>query len=386
MSTLLDFHSLDLKGKTVVIREDFNVPLHNGQIQNDARIKAALPTLEYALEKGAALILISHLGRPQEGVFDEEYSLAPVAKRLSEYLNRPVNLVKDWHHGFVVSPGQVVLCENVRFSLGEKDNDPILSAELAGLGDIYVMDAFATAHRAQASTQGALVKAPIACAGPLLQAEIAALDRALNTMDKPCLAIVGGAKVSTKLTILEALLKKVDYLIVGGGIANTFLAAKGYPMGQSLYEPDLVPMAQKLLSPKIILPLDLCVGSELSTTAQGQIKALNEVAETDRIFDIGPKTLQCYQDLISKARTIIWNGPVGVFEYPAFEKGTKALAQMIAQSSAFSLAGGGETVAAIEAYGISSKISYISTAGGAFLEYLEGKSLPSIEILKQRAL
>jgi phosphoglycerate kinase len=383
MTELKSLEKLDIKNKRVVIREDFNVPMKDGHIVNDARILAALPTIKYALDKGAAVILISHLGRPQEGVYDEAYTLAPIAERLSHYLKRHVTLIKDWHHGFMISPGQVALCENIRFSLGETANDEILSQQLADLGDVYVMDAFACAHRAQASTYGALTKAKEACAGPLLCAEVQALDRALLTIERPFLAIVGGAKVSTKLTVLEALLAKVDYLIVGGGIANTFLAALGHAVGSSLYEPDLVPLAKKLLSPKILLPIDVVVATELSATAKAITKNLDEITPEDKILDIGPKTSALYQSYIAKARTIVWNGPVGVFEYPPFAAGTKSIAESIAASSAFSLAGGGETLSAIENYHLNDKISYISTGGGAFLEYLEGKSLPAIELLQE---
>lgn len=384
MPKLITLDSLDLKGKRVVIREDFNVPMKDGKIMNDARITAALPTIRYALSKGAAVILISHLGRPQEGVCDEAYSLTPIAARLSQYLEIPVTLIKDWHHGFTIGAGQVALCENIRFSLGEAGNDATLSAQLAALGDIYVMDAFACAHRAQASTYGALEKAKIACAGPLLCAEINALDKALLHIERPFLAIVGGAKVSTKLTVLEALLAKVDHLIVGGGIANTFLAAQGHAVGSSLYEPDLIPMAKKLLSPKILLPVDVVVAAELSASAKPQIKTLAQIIPSDKILDIGPKTIALYQSFIEKARTIVWNGPVGVFEYESFAAGTKAIAHSIADSRAFSLAGGGETLSAIENYHLNDKISYISTGGGAFLEYLEGKSLPAIEVLARK--
>ena len=384
MSQLTTLDSLDLKGKRVVIREDFNVPIQAGKILNDARIEAALPAIQYALSKGASVILVSHLGRPQEGVCDEAYSLAPIATRLSEYLKMPVPLVKDWHHGFSIRPGEVALCENVRFSLGEAHNDATLSAQLAALGDIYVMDAFACAHRAQASTFGALQKAKIACAGPLLCAEIKALDKALNHIERPFLAIVGGAKVSTKLTVLEALIAKVDHLIVGGGIANTFLAAEGHSVGSSLYEQDLVSMAKKLLSSKILLPVDVVVATELSETAKPHIKSLEEILPQDKILDIGPKTIALYQSFIQKAKTIVWNGPVGVFEYPAFAAGTEAIAHSIADSKAFSLAGGGETLSAIEQYHLNDKISYISTGGGAFLEYLEGKSLPGIQVLERK--
>ncbi|MCD6045279.1 MAG: phosphoglycerate kinase [Gammaproteobacteria bacterium] len=383
MPKLKSLESVGLKNKRVVIREDFNVPMKDGQISNDARILAALPTIKYALAKGAAVILISHLGRPQEGVYDEAYTLTPIAERLSHYLKCPVTLVKDWHHGFAISPGEVALCENIRFSLGESSNDETLSQQLADLGDVYVMDAFACAHRAQASTYGALTKAKTACAGLLLDAEVTALNRALLTIERPFLAIVGGAKVSTKLTVLEALLAKVDHLIVGGGIANTFLAAAGYSVGSSLYEPDLVPLAKKLLSPKILLPSDVVVATELSATAKATTKSLEEIKAEDKILDIGPKTIALYQSYIAKARTLVWNGPVGVFEYPAFAAGTKNLAENIAASSAFSLAGGGETLAAIENYDLNDEISYISTGGGAFLEYLEGKSLPAIELLQQ---
>ncbi len=383
MSHLKSLATLDIRNKRVVIREDFNVPMKNGAIVNDARIVAALPTIQYALTQGASVILISHLGRPQEGVYDEAYTLAPIAARLSHYLKQPVTLVKDWHHGFAISPGQIALCENVRFSMGEKANDATLSQQLADLGDVYVMDAFACAHRAQASTHGALSKSKAACAGPLLCAEVAALDRALLSLERPFLAIVGGAKVSTKLTVLEALLAKVDHLIVGGGIANTFLAAQGHAVGCSLYEPDLVFLAKKLLSPKIILPIDVVVATELSATAKATVKNLEAITAEDKILDIGPKTIALYQSYVTKARTLVWNGPVGVFEYPAFSKGTQNLAESIAKSTAFSLAGGGETLSAIENYHLNDKISYISTGGGAFLEYLEGKSLPAIELLQE---
>ncbi len=386
MPKLRTLEDLELQNKRVVIREDFNVPMKDGKITNDARIRAALPTIQYALNHGAAVILVSHLGRPQEGVCDEASSLTPIAAHLSHLLKKPVPLVKDWHHGFSILPGEVALCENIRFSMGENSNDETLSAELAALGDIYVMDAFACAHRAQASTYGALAKAKIACAGPLLSSEVNALDRALIRMEKPFLAIVGGSKVSTKLTVLEALLNKVDQLIVGGGIANTFLAAAGFSVGASLYEPDLIPMAQKLLaSHKVVLPIDVVVANEISDTAKHEVKTPDLVSAQNKIVDIGPKTIALYENLIAKAKTILWNGPVGVFEYADFAKGTEHIAQSIANSSAFSLAGGGETLSAIDNSGVADKISYISTGGGAFLEYVEGKSLPAIALLESRS-
>ena len=381
---------LDLKDKRVLIREDFNVPIEDGVITSDNRIKAALPTIKQALQAGAKLILVSHLGRPEAGKYEEKFSLAPVAKRLSELLGQEVPLVKDWLDGVEVASGQAVLCENARFNKGEKKNDPELAQKMAKLCDIYVMDAFATSHRAEASTNGVGKYAPIACAGPLLVAELDALGKALENPAHPLLAIVAGSKVSTKLTVLENLLTKVDQLIVGGGITNTFLAAQGYNIGKSLYEADLLPEAKRLLQlakdrgTEIPLPVDVVVGDEFSKDAKATIKDVSDVTDDEMILDIGPKTVASLIEIINKAKTVLWNGPVGVFEFDQFGEGTKALANAIANSSAFSVAGGGDTVAAIEKYDIASQISYISTAGGAFLEFIEGKKLPAVQMLEEK--
>lgn len=381
---------LDLANKRVLIREDFNVPMQNSEITSDARIKAALPTIKYTLEKGAKVILMSHRDRPKEGEYQVEHSLAPVATRLAALLNLPVKFVVDWSKGVDAMKGEVILLENVRFLKGEKQNDPILAKNMAALCDIFVMDAFATAHRAEASTVGVAQYAPIACAGLLLHAEITALKQALEKPARPLLAIIGGSKVSTKLTVLSNLLTKVDQLIVGGGIANTFLAAKGFAIGKSLAEPDLINEAKRLLAMaeqnkiEILLPSDVVVAKEFSANAKPIIKLVDQVAADEMILDVGPKTAQIYRETILKAKTILWNGPVGVFEFAAFAAGTKALAQAIAESTAYSLAGGGDTIAAIEAFGISEKISYISTGGGAFLEFVEGKELPGVKYLKIR--
>ncbi len=382
---------LDLQHQRVVIREDFNVPLKNGVITSDVRIQAALPTIKLALKQNAAVILLSHLGRPVEGQWNAEDSLAPVAARLSELLKQDVRLIKDWINGVDVAPGQVVLCENVRFEVGENKSSEDLSKKLATLGDIFVMDAFATSHRAQASTYGIAKYAKIACAGPLLTAELDALGNALALPSRPLIAIVAGSKVSTKLTILEALSAKVDALIVGGGIANTFLAAAGFSVGKSLYEPDLLETSRALMQKlerekkRCPLPIDVVVAKSFSETANGVIKNITEIDADDMILDIGPKSIKQLEDILLEAKTIVWNGPVGVFEFPNFRAGTKALAETIASSSAYSLAGGGDTIAAIEMFGIEQQISYISTAGGAFLEFLEGKALPAVTILEQRA-
>jgi len=380
---------LNLQNKRVLIREDFNVPLQNGKITSDARIRAALPTIKYALNAGASVILLSHLGRPTEGTPCAEYSLAPVAGCLAELLNKPVQFVADWSQGISLAPGEVALCENVRFLPGEKSNDPTLAKKLAALGDVFVMDAFATAHRAEASTVGVAQYAPEACAGLLLSAELTALEQALQNPTRPMIAIIGGSKVSTKLTVLTTLLNKVNQLIVGGGIANTFLAAKGYAVGKSLYEPDLVTQAQQLLmvaqqnNTEILLPLDVVVATEFSATAKATIKKVSDVTENEMILDIGPQTAQLYAAALQKAGTILWNGPVGVFEFASFAAGTKALALAIAESPAFSIAGGGDTLAAIEQFAIADKISYISTGGGAFLEFVEGKELPAVKVLQR---
>ncbi len=382
---------LDLSGKRVLIRQDLNVPIKDGKVASDLRIKASIPTIKLALEKGAAVMVMSHLGRPTEGEFSEEFSLAPVADRMSELLEKPVRLERDWLDGVEVAPGEVVLCENVRFNKGEKKNDPELGKKMAALCDIFVMDAFGTAHRAQASTHSVAQFAPVACAGPLLSAELDALGKALEHPTKPLIAIVGGSKVSTKLTVLESLSQKVDQLIVGGGIANTFIVAAGYPVGKSLYEEDLVDEAKRLMAQAkangsdIPVPVDVVCAKEFSETAEATIKNVADVAEDDMILDIGPETAKQYADIIHKAGTIVWNGPVGVFEIDQFGEGTKAVAMAIAESPAFSIAGGGDTLAAIDKYGINDRISYTSTGGGAFLEFLEGKKLPAVEILEQRA-
>ncbi len=382
---------LDLSGKRVLIRQDLNVPIKDGKVASDLRIKASIPTIKLALEKGAAVMVMSHLGRPTEGEFSEEFSLAPVADRMSELLGKPVRLERDWLDGIEVAPGEVVLCENVRFNKGEKKNDPELGKKMAALCDIFVMDAFGTAHRAQASTHSVAQFAPVACAGPLLSAELDALGKALEHPTKPLTAIVGGSKVSTKLTVLESLSQKVDQLIVGGGIANTFIAAAGYSVGKSLYEEDLVDEAKRLMAQAkangsdIPVPVDVVCAKEFSESAEATIKNVADVAEDDMILDIGPETAKQYADIIQKAGTIVWNGPVGVFEIDQFGEGTKTVAMAIAESPAFSIAGGGDTLAAIDKYAINDRISYTSTGGGAFLEFLEGKKLPAVEILEQRA-
>ena len=380
-----EMSSFDLAGKRVLIRQDLNVPVKDGKVTSDARLQASLPTIKMALAKGAKVLLMSHLGRPTEGEYDEAYSLAPVAARLSELLGRPVPLVKDWLNGVDLKPGEVALCENVRFNRGEKKNDDALAQRMAALCDIFVMDAFGTAHRAQASTHGVAKYAPVACAGPLLAAELKALGKALEHPEKPLVAIVGGSKVSSKLTVLESLVTLVDQLIVGGGIANTFLVAKGYNVGKSLYEPELVESAKVLLTKiDIPLPTDVVVASEFSEQAVATIKAVDQVGDNDMILDIGPATSRHFSQLLHAAKTIVWNGPVGVFEFEQFGAGTKALSLAIADSAAFSIAGGGDTLAAVDKYHIADKVSYISTGGGAFLEFLEGKELPAVAILKER--
>ncbi len=382
---------LDLKGKRVLIREDLNVPVHGGAVSSDARIRASLPTIQAAKKAGAAVMIMSHLGRPEEGVYDEEFSLRPVAQRLAELLGFKVPLEKDWLGGVQVSPGQVVLLENVRFNKGEKKDNEDLAKKMAALCDVYVMDAFGTAHRAEASTHGVARFAPVACAGPLLMNELIALETALEKPKRPLVAIVGGSKVSTKLTVLEALLQKVDKLIVGGGIANTFIAAAGYGIGKSLHEPDMIQAAKNLLARcrelgvEIPLPTDVVVAREFSANAEADVKAVGEVAANEMILDIGPDTAERFAKLFDGAGTIVWNGPVGVFEYDQFGEGTRLLAQAIARSTAFSIAGGGDTLAAIEKYRVEGDISYISTGGGAFLEFLEGKTLPAVAVLEQRA-
>ena len=377
---------LDLAGKRVLIREDLNVPVKDGKVTSDARIRASLPTIEHALKAGAKVMLMSHLGRPTEGEYAEEFSLKPVAEHLGQLLGREVPLVKDWLEGVDVDAGQVVLCENVRFNNGEKKDDEALSQKMAALCDIYVMDAFGTAHRAQASTHGVGKFAPVACAGPLLANELGALGKALQNPEKPLVAIVGGSKVSTKLEVLEALSDKVDQLVVGGGIANTFLAAAGHPVGKSLYEADLIEAANKIAEKvHIPIPVDVVTAKEFAESAEAVTKKVDEVAEDDMILDIGPQTAHIVAALMKEAKTIIWNGPVGVFEFDQFGEGTREMAEAIADSDAFSIAGGGDTLAAVDKYGISDKISYISTGGGAFLEFVEGKVLPAVAMLEARA-
>ena len=381
---------LELKGQRVLIREDLNVPVEGGVITSDARIRASLPTIRAARDAGARVMLLSHLGRPKEGEFSAENSLQPVATRLGELLGSPVRLVRDWLDGIECAPGEVVLCENVRFNKGEKKDDEALSRRMAALCDIFVMDAFGTAHRAEASTHGVARFAPIACAGPLLVGELEALERALAKPARPLVAIVAGSKVSTKLTVLESLLSKVDQLIVGGGIANTFLAATGVAVGKSLHEPDMLETARALLAQakakgtSIPLPTDVVVAKEFSSTAVATTRSVDTVAADELILDIGPSTARSLATLLQSAGTILWNGPVGVFEFDSFAGGTRVIAEAIAASPAFSLAGGGDTLAAIEKFGVESGISYISTGGGAFLEFVEGKTLPAVAALEAR--
>jgi len=381
----------DLAGKRVLIRQDLNVPVEGGKVTSDARIRASLPTIKLALDKGARVFVTSHLGRPEEGVYAEEFSLAPVASRLSELLGKHVPLKKDWLGGVDTAPGSAVLLENVRFNKGEKKDKEDLSRQMAGLFDVFVMDAFGTAHRAEASTHGVGKFAKVACAGPLLMGELEALERALAKPARPMIAIVAGSKVSTKLTVLESLLTKVDKLIVGGGIANTFLAATGINVGKSLQEAEMHDIARRLLEQakargaEIPLPTDVVVAKEFAATAHADVRSIHDVRPDEMILDIGPDTSERFAALLQKAGTIVWNGPVGVFEFDQFGEGTKAIAQAIAQSPAFSLAGGGDTLAAIEKYGVEEGISYISTGGGAFLEFVEGKTLPAVAMLESRA-
>lgn len=387
--TMIRMSEVDVQNRRVMIREDLNVPLKNGEITNDTRIQAAVPTIKAALAAGAAVIILSHLGRPEEGFFDSEHSLAPIATRLSHYLGMNVPLLNNWLNGIDVAPGQVVLCENVRFNKGEKANNPELAKQMASLCDVFVMDAFATSHRSEASTEGIIHHVPIACAGPLLSQEIDCLRKGLESPESPIVAIVGGSKVSTKLEVLNKLVKKVDVLIVGGGIANTFIAAEGYDVGTSLYEAELIDEAEDMLHDKhraeIPMPIDVVVATALSKDAQIQTKDIAQVDEHERILDIGPKTAKLYQKYISKAKTILWNGPVGAFEIEPFKKGTESIAKAIAESTAYSIAGGGDTIAAIDQFGITDHVSYISTGGGAFLALLEGQPLPAIVALEQHA-
>ncbi|MCQ2045743.1 phosphoglycerate kinase [Stutzerimonas stutzeri] len=384
--TVLKMTDLDLQGKRVLIREDLNVPVKDGAVKSDARILASLPTIKLALEKGAAVLVCSHLGRPEEGVYSEEDSLKPVADYLSKALGREVPLIKDYLEGVEVQPGQLVLLENVRFNKGEKKNTDELAQKYAALCDVFVMDAFGTAHRAQGSTHGVAKFAKVACAGPLLAAELDALGKALKTPAKPMVAIVAGSKVSTKLDVLTSLADICDQLIVGGGIANTFLAAAGYNVGKSLHEADLLDTAKAIAAKVAVpLPVDVVVAKEFAESAEATVKAVADVADDDMILDIGPKTAAMFGEMLKASQTILWNGPVGVFEFDQFGNGTKVLAQAIAQSPAFSIAGGGDTLAAIDKYGVAEQISYISTGGGAFLEFVEGKVLPAVEVLEQRA-
>ncbi len=382
---------LDLAGKRVLIRQDLNVPLKNGAVADDTRIRASLPTIQKALEGGAKVMIMSHLGRPTEGEYADEYSLAPVAAHMSDLLGKKVKLVKDYLNGIDLADGEVAILENVRFNAGEKKNEDALSKQYAALCDVFVMDAFGTAHRAQASTHGVAKFAPTACAGPLLAGELEALGKALDNPARPMVAIVGGSKVSTKLTVLESLSKVVDQLIVGGGIANTFIAAAGHNVGKSLCENDLIDTAKKLTADAqarggdIPVPSDVVCAKEFAESATAELKNASDVADDDMIFDIGPESAKELAEILKKAGTIVWNGPVGVFEFDQFGEGTRVIANAIAESPAFSIAGGGDTLAAVSKYNIADKVSYISTGGGAFLEFLEGKKLPAVVILEERA-
>ncbi|WP_415886706.1 phosphoglycerate kinase [Neptuniibacter sp. QD37_6] len=384
--SVLKMSELDLSGKRVLIREDLNVPVKNGEVTSDARIRASLPTIELALKAGAKVMVMSHLGRPTEGEYNEEFSLQPVANHIGSLLGREVPLIKDWlGGGFEVAEGDLVLLENVRFNVGEKKDNEELSQKMAALCDVYVMDAFGTAHRAQASTHGVAKFAEIACAGPLLAGELDALGKALDKPARPLAAIVGGSKVSTKLEVLTALSDQVDQLIVGGGIANTFLAAAGKPVGKSLCEHDLIPVAKDLIAKvNIPMPVDVVVAKEFAETAEATVKFVDDVAEDDMILDIGPQSAQNLAELLKDAGTIIWNGPVGVFEFDQFGEGTKTLSLAIAENQGFSIAGGGDTLAAVDKYDIADKVSYISTGGGAFLEFVEGKKLPAVAALEAK--
>ena len=390
--TVIKMTDLDLAGKRVLIREDLNVPIKDGKVTSDARIRASMPTIEHAMNAGAKVMLMSHVGRPTEGEFSEENSLQPVADHIASLLNKPVRLIRDYlNGGFDVADGEVVLLENVRFNTGEKKNEEALSKKYAALCDIYVMDAFGTAHRAQASTHGTGTFAPVACAGPLLAGELEALGKALDNPARPMVAIVGGSKVSTKLTVLESLSKVVDQLVVGGGIANTFIAAAGNPVGKSLYEADLIDTCKALTvdaesrGGSIPVPTDVVCAKKFAPDAEATLKGSTEVLDDDMIFDIGPDSAATLAEIIKSAGTIVWNGPVGVFEFDQFGEGTKAISLAIAESKAFSIAGGGDTLAAVDKYNIADNVSYISTGGGAFLEFLEGKKLPAVAMLEERA-
>lgn len=384
--SVIRMSDLDLNGKRVLIREDLNVPLKDGVVTSDARIRAALPTIQAALDGGARVILMSHLGRPTEGEFEAQYSLAPVAAHLGQLIGMPVRVLKEWQAGVDVAEGEIVMLENVRFNVGEKKDAEDLAKAYAALCDIFVMDAFGTAHRAQASTHGVAKFAPVACAGPLLSGELDALAKALAEPERPVVAIVGGSKVSTKLEVLEKLSEVCDQLIVGGGIANTFMAASGLAVGKSLYEPDLIPQAKALMEKtRIPIPVDVVVGKNFAEDEPAIFKYADEVQDDEMIFDIGPGTANEMADILQSAKTILWNGPVGVFEFEQFSTGTRAISEAIADSTGFSLAGGGDTLAAIDKFNIADKVSYISTGGGAFLEYVEGKTLPAVAILEARA-
>ena len=391
MSILVKIADLDLNGKTVLVREDYNVPLKEGAVVDDTRIRATLPTINQLLEAGARIILVSHLGRPKAGEYDEQFSMAPVALKLGELLGYEVPLVKDWVSQFDMGDNNVVLCENARFEQGETDDDEALSRKMAQMCQVYINDAFATAHRAQASTHGVAKYAAVAAAGPLLINELKALTKALRAPAKPVVAIVGGAKVSTKLTILESLSEKVDQLIVGGGIVNTFLKAAGYEIGKSLYEPDLVDVAKRLLESakaqgcEIPLPVDVVCGKEFDENTAAVTKPVTEVEQDDMIMDVGPETSALLNKHIEQAKTIVWNGPLGVFEFDQFSQGTRNIAEAIASCDAYSIAGGGDTIAAISKFNVADGISYISTGGGAFLEFLEGKKLPAVALLEEAA-
>lgn len=382
---LLKMKELDLTGKRLLIREDLNVPIKAGKVSSDARIRAALPTIQFALDAGAAILLMSHLGRPTEGEFAQEFSMQPVADHLGRLLNREVPVLENWENGIKLVPGDVAILENVRFNVGEKNDDDNLAKAYASLCDVFVMDAFGTAHRAQASTHGVAKYAPTACAGPLLTSELESLGKALDNPARPMVAIVGGSKVSTKLKVLETLSDRVDQLIVGGGIANTFLAAAGQSVGKSLFEPGLVEVAKVLMEKtNIPVPTDVVVASEFSESASATLKSVDDVTSDEMIFDIGPDTSATLAAMLADAKTIIWNGPVGVFEFDQFGEGTKAMSNAIANSEGFSIAGGGDTLAAVDKYNIADKVSYISTGGGAFLEYVEGKVLPAVAVLESR--
>ena len=384
--SVIKMTDLDLAGKRVFIRADLNVPVKNGKVTSDARIRASLPTIEAALKQGAKVMVTSHLGRPVEGEYNEEFSLKPVVDYLADKLNCPVRLEKDYLNGLELNAGELVVLENVRFNKGEKKDDEALSKQYASLCDVFVMDAFGTAHRAQASTHGVAKFADVACAGPLLWAELDALGKALSNPARPMVAIVGGSKVSTKLTVLDSLSKIADQIIVGGGIANTFIAAEGHNVGRSLYEADLIAEAKKLLlTCDIPVPTDVRVATEFSETADAVLKSANDIKDDEQVLDIGDESAAHLAEILKSAKTILWNGPVGVFEFPNFRKGTEIVANAIADSDAFSIAGGGDTLAAIDLFGIGDKISYISTGGGAFLEFVEGKKLPAVVMLEERA-